>query len=889
MRQTIFILLMMVTTLCSGQKVNNGLNAQEPQVPLVPKMNWGDIEYRGNAWVQNTNRPYQPEKGLQGRHLSIIASHGRYYDQNEHAWAWQRPPLYCTTEDLLTQTFVVPLLYPMLEHAGAIVWTPRERCWMREEVIVDNDTPSRGGLYLEQNGSREWQSAGQGFAWLRETYKDDQNPHNEGTSRMAEAQSGKRGPSSITWTPNLPKDGEYAVYVTYPSMPTNVPDAKYVVRHKGVSTTIRVNQQMGAGTWVYLGTFDFAAGFSKDNCVTLNNISNYRGVVSADAVRFGGGMGNELRTDSLGVGPKLSNLPRYLEGARYSSQWYGMPYDVYSFKQGTGDYSDEILSRPLSTNHLARGSVYLPGDSGLCVPIEMEMAIHSDAGWRKDMSHIGSLAILTSDFEDGILPSGVSRKAARSLCEIFLKTAETDLNRLYGYWEARGIWDRNYGETRVPRTPSVIFEMFSHQNFAEMILAHDPNFKFDMARVIYKSILRYTARMHGREADVVVQPLPVEAFAAETDRINHRIKLSWIPAKDVLESTATPTSYILYTAKGDNGWDNGTVVTSTTHYVDAEEDVLYRFRVEALNEGGASMPSEELCAILSSNLNAPELLLVNGFTRLAAPHPFDNDSLRGFDMSMDPGVAYIHTPEYCGRQQYFNKDGFPYEKSNGLGYSSQEWIGMLMKGNTFDYPTLHARDIIGSGFSCHISSCSRKALEEKQVEANSYRLLDVIMGAQRYDGYSRRDFTVFTPALREVLQGFTSKGGSLLLSGAYVGIDKKGDQATSHFTQRVLHWQEDGEVRADSLLSIQGMNTQATLTMVPNERHLSTPRTSALQPAGSEAFPILVYPASNRTAAVAYKGPDCSTITLGFPIEQIEEEQVRRQLMGAFMQYLLNK
>ncbi|MCQ2197844.1 MAG: hypothetical protein MJZ60_10030 [Bacteroidaceae bacterium] len=897
MRNILLVFFMLVTTLCGGQNVVKG-NIEEPTAPLVERMTWGEIEYRGDPWVHNMSRPYQVHKGLQGRHLSVTASHGSYYDQSGHRWTWQRPPLYCTTEDLLTQTFAVPFLYPMLEKAGAIVWTARERCWNREEVIVDNDTPQKNGVYIEQSGDHEWQDAGPGFAWLHEVYHDKDNPHAEGTARMVEAQTSKRLSSSIVWTPHIKKEGEYAVYVRYPSTPTNVPDAKYVIRHNGISTTVRVNQQMGGNTWVYVGTYDFSTGISKDNSITLTNVSNYRGVVAADAIRLGGGMGNIERTDSVGIGPTVSGLPRYLEGSRYTSFWYGMPYHVYSAKKGTSDYGDDINARPMATNYLSRGSVYLPGDSGLNVPIEMTLALHSDAGWRRDMGHIGSLAIYTSDFEEGVLPSGLSRKAVSALGDIFLSQAKNDLNKLYGHWVSRENRDGNYGETRVPRTPGAIFEMFSHQNFAEMLLAHDPTFKFHMARAIYKSILRYVAQTHQKtEDDIVVSPLPIAAFAAEADPINNRINLSWKAVEDVLEKSATPTSFVVYTAKGKGGWDNGTIVQSTSYQIDAESNTLYRFKVEALNEGGASMPSEELCAMISDKRNSPNVLIVNGFTRLASPQPLDNDSLRGFVMSADPGVAFHHTPEYCGPQRYFNKDGFPYETSNGLGYSSQEWIGMLIKGNTFDYPTLHARDMAASG-RFHISSCSRKAFEEKRVQANSYRLIDVIMGAQRKDGYSRNNYTVFTKPMQEILQQFTEKGGSLLVSGAYVGIDTYASSsseeedaefktATSRFVQHTLHWQSNHEERADSVLTIQGMNTSATLLTKPNEEHLSTPRTSILQPVGNDAYSILLYTGTNHSAAVAYKGTVNRTITLGFPIEQIVEEGTRQQLMGAFMKFLL--
>lgn len=51
-----------------------------------------------------------------------------------------------------------------------------------------------------------------------------------------------------------------------------------------------------ARTWVYLGTFTFDEGSSVDNCVMLTNQSRKRkGVVTADAVRFGGGVGNVER------------------------------------------------------------------------------------------------------------------------------------------------------------------------------------------------------------------------------------------------------------------------------------------------------------------------------------------------------------------------------------------------------------------------------------------------------------------------------------------------------------------------------------------------------------------------------------------------------------------
>ena len=107
--------------------------------------------YTGIPWVQSISQPYTITEGLQNRHLSLWASHGRYYNNKKRRWEWQRPYLFCTTEDLFTQTIVVPYLIPMLENAGANVFTPRERDWQRHEIVVDNDDINPLPYYTEIN------------------------------------------------------------------------------------------------------------------------------------------------------------------------------------------------------------------------------------------------------------------------------------------------------------------------------------------------------------------------------------------------------------------------------------------------------------------------------------------------------------------------------------------------------------------------------------------------------------------------------------------------------------------------------------------------------------------------------------------------------------------
>lgn len=917
------------------------------------RRHWGNVEYRGLSWTQNLSAPYSFKGGLNGRHLSLWASHGKYYSTTDHQWIWQRPHLFCTTEDLLTQSIAVPFLYPMLEHAGAIVFTPKERDWQRNEVVVDNDFPDKNGSFAELNGIYPWEEVAPGFSNVHEVLTDFCDPHREGTARIAAAQTNKRQLSTLTWTPLVPADGNYAVYVSYPVLPNAVPDAQYTVCHSGVNTTIRVNQQMGGSTWVYLGTFYFQQGQSAANSITLSNFSNYRGYVAGDAIRLGGGMGNVVRADMTKtvtpITPGLnldslkqtsqynfivkspltseasngeqvngavpdsieqlvqynytnnltrSGVARHLEAARYCAQWMGLPRELFSVKDGTYDYGDDINARPIATNYLARGSVYLPGDSGLYVPLELNLALHSDAGYKKDMEYVGSLAIHTSNIDEGMMPGGQSRMASRDFCDILLQQVYNDMSQLYGTWTRRQIFDRNYGETRIPRIPAAILEMFSHQNYADMRRAFDPVFKFQLARSIYKGILRFVSMQHSGGISnmegtnnstlirntAIVAPLPVQDFAAETDPFTHLIKLRWQPTTDPTEPSAIPHSYIVYTRTPNTDWDNGTVVRDKQYQLQPTDNQLYQFRVEALNDGGRSLPSETLCARLSGNPSARNILIMNGFQRLAGPEAVCTADSCGFDIHRDPGVSFMHTAEFCGAQQYFGWDGLGKETTKGMGYSGTELEGMLIVGNTFDYPVLHATDFLATG-DYNISSCSRGALEKGVVNSTNYHMMDLIMGAQRNDGYSSLEYKTFTPQLKQRLQAFTHDGGSILLSGAYIGTDMM-QAADQEFLLNIMHFTPTQEQHADTLQHIEGMGTKFTYMTIPNEQHLSTAYTSVIRP-DEKAFATLVYSDNRQCAAVAYKGEKYNTLSLGFPIEQIQEADIRRNLMQAFVQFLL--
>ena len=819
-------------------------------------------EYKGDSWVKNISRPYIAKEGLEGRHITLWQSHGKYYKQDKDSWEWQRPRLFCTTEDMFTQSFVVPFLIPMLENAGAIVFTPRERDWQRNEVIVDNDG---SGIYQEIKSRKgKWKKAPtKGFAMKRSIYIDGQNPFTEGTARFAATEK-KAEKAFAQWIPNIPETGRYAVYVSYQSLPQSVSDAKYLVFHKGGVTEFLVNQKIGGGTWVYLGSFEFDKGSNDYGMVVLSNQSKQKGVVCADAVRFGGGMGNISRAG------KTSGLPRYLEGARYNAQWAGMPTEVYNRTEGKNDYADDINTRSRMTNYLSGGSVYNPSEKGLGVPFEMTLGFHSDAGFSSMDEWIGTLGIYTTDFNEGRLNSGVSRYTSRDLTDMVLTGLQKDISARYGIqWTRRSMWNRNYSETRLPAVPSMILEILSHQNFADMKLGHEPDFKFTVARSVYKSILKYTAMMH--HTDYTVQPLPVSRFAIEESGKN-AFRLRWQGVNDPQESSARPEGYIVYTRLGHGGWDNGTYVEGNSYTFQAEPGLVYSFKVTAVNKGGESFPSEILSAYHAPKSQGT-ILIVNAFDRTSAPATIETPTLQGFDMSRDPGIPYIHTPSYCGAQLSFDRQGIGRETPDGLGYSGNELEGMLIAGNTFDYPFLHGKAIQAAGGYSFVS-CSDEAIEQNLIQMEKYPIVDIILGAEK---------ETISDKLQLCITNYTSQGGNLLVSGSYLG-----NIIPTSFAQKTLKFTYGGTMWGVTTGNAFGANTTLTFPTKVNEKSYAVPAPDCLLPTEA-SYSTFVYTPGNYGAGIAYKGTDYRTFVLGFPLESIEGKQQRAQVMKSALGLFGNK
>ena len=868
-----------ITILAGGRKIEDLIPNYYRSSQLDYKRIHRPFDTKQVPWVTNMSRPYYASRGLEGRHIAVWQSHGYYFINNKNKWGWQRPHLFCTTEDQFTQSFVLPFLIPMLENAGAIVFTPRERDIQRQEVIVDNDIKTNS-LYIEESKrNQKWERYdGAGFAASKTFYLDGENPFLRGTSRVVQTKKSK-AKAFAQWVPTIPEDGRYAVYVSYQSTPQSVSDAQYLVFHKGGITEFSVNQKIGGGTWVYLGTFNFSKGNSPLGMVVLTNQSKEEGVVSADAVRFGGGMGNIMR------GGSPSGLPRYLEGARYAAQWYGMPYEVYSGKKGTNDYIDDINVRSNVINYLSGGSFFNPKQAGLGVPLELNLALHSDAGYRRNDKIFGTLGIYTTQANANPLGTNMDRLSARDFTDLVLTQLEKDIQSNFDIqWTRRSMWDKNYSETRLPNIPSIIVELLSHQNFADMRMGHDPHFKFVVSRSIYKAILKYLSDQQKK--NYVVQPLPVRNFSAILSGKN-KVKLQWTPTEDPFEPSAQANSYIVYTRIGNDGFDNGVLVRNNEYQMTIEPGLIYSFKVAALNKGGESFPSETLVAYKAPKERA-EALIVNGFNRLSGPKPIDTDIEAGFDLHADPGVPYIHDISLAGNQEYFRRTGAGKEGKQGLGYSTDELEGFTLAGNTFDYPYIHGKAIQATpGVS--FSSASKAAVESGRVVLVNYSLVDLILGLEKEDDFnphSNVHYKTFSPRLQEKITDYCNWGGRILISGSYLGSDMSRLTTDKHFTEHVLKYSLAYSIFNKDIQTISGLGPSFTIPRVVNEQTYAVTHPEVLNAEG-EGFPVLVYPELKHAAAIAFDG-SYKTFVMGFPFESINSQQSRAQLMASVLNFFLN-
>lgn len=839
----------------SGFKVNLNVG-NHPYSYYINVLDKLPEQYRENVPFVEPALPYvHAKKGMENDIVAMWHSHGRYYRPGS-GWAWQRPFLFETAEDVYTMSYVLPFITPMLENAGAYVFLPRERDFSRVEVIVDNDYDPSGEIYsqhnyTEVNGAKAWETGQkEGFIYNVQRFRDTENPFEGGTYRQVSTVKGGKE-SSAGWYPEMPEDGEYAIYISYKSLPNSTEDAHYTINYSGGSREYVVNQTMGGGTWIYLGTFPLRKGKSEIPVITLSNRTNGKEgtVVTADAVKIGGGMGNIERSakrkdvywdyDDEDITPAIQQA--MMEDENVAPQ-----EEDDDDGQAQSTESDESSmettpqNAPASTKTSKKGPAPHFTTSGLPrflegarywlhwagFPESVYSSYHGSDDYKDDYTSRGKWVNYLAG-GSRVLPRreglGIPVDVSFALhTDAGLRQDESIVGTLGIYYTDGG---KMYTDGTPRKNSRILTDMVMRQVVGDIRNTFEPNWtrrsmwdkSYAEARSPEVPAMLMELLSHQNFADMrygldptfrftvaraiykglgrfvaerkgrefIVQPLPVQAFMINREK-KGVYKLSWKPTDDKLEPTAKPDKYIIMErTEGNLGFTKIGETKSTSYEVKVNDSKIHSYYVIAANDGGLSFPSETLAL---KEGNGKPVLIVNGFTRVSAPDSFIEGRKAGFKSQDDFGVPYKYDISFTGYQTEFSRNA-----GEGFGKSGSGHVSTVVGGNTFDYPAVHGAAIGASGRG--FVSSSVKAVEEGDVKLSNYSTVDLILGKQKTidvggtRGKRKNIFPTFSAQLQQKLAPYVEKGGRLIVSGQNIVRDlysSKAPRGSAEFAENTL-------------------------------------------------------------------------------------------------------
>ena len=518
-----------------------------------------------------------------------------------------------------------------------------------------------------------------------------------------------------------------------------------------------------------------------------------------------------------------SGMPQWTEGARAWLVSQGADSTLWDLYEGD-EYKEDMKCRAMWVNSLENAP-------DLC------LAFHTDGlDSGDDSTIVGTLVIYTAHDDEGntTLRNGRDRERVnRNLADWIQTQVTEDIRHRAPEWTRRQLKEANYCETRVPVVPSIILELLSHKNLADMKYGLDPKFRFAASRAVYKGILRY---LNGPEA--TVQPMPVAELAIRADGM-----LQWKVPTDSIEPSARPAYYMVY-SQADNGEWDVQQVTDTHVRMDIQPGVRYTYYVVAGNEGGLSFPSPMVSAYLSERQEAPTVLVVDGFNEVYGPEWFTDSTFAG----IVPGTYACEDAfscAYIGQQwNYTRTDPWTNDDNCGWGACYRDHAGQLTVGNTHNYAALHGQVLRKIGIS-YVSCTAGMVMID-----SSFTMVDYICGRNRVP--------MNTECLQQIAD-YLDRGGRLLLStDHFSAIDPvwaKRYLHTSYYAAQATH---SGRINGTR-------HRLYHLLLEPNEEQLFTCHPEALKPL-DDAVKMATYEDMRVPAAVGYNH---QTLVFGFPLEAV--------------------
>ncbi len=780
----------------------------------------------------------QPAGALSGRIVYTSAGHG--WTWSGSSWVLQRGVIGGMNEDYGNLDQMTLFAYYCF-NAGATVVPMRPVGHQTNEVVLDNVSAGVSFQGAWSNSTSTVYYGNPGALPYRYAFVEDTET------------------ATATYTPNIPVAGFYPVY-TWVLAGSNRTNQLYRIRHTGGESLVRVPHNMVGNGWIYLGTYHFNAGVNaQSGAVVISNLGpvpGATGVVIADAIRFGNGMG------SINRGGGVSGYPREEECARYWIQNSLGQGQSASIPGQSGDDGSDSVGAPIrmavEMNQQSVGNMYK----------RIYIGIHSNAttGNTNTANARGSMGL----WNDNNQFAGTGTPHQFRLAQLIGREVTDDLKSLNSLLEApwfdrgNGVTYKNpsfaYGEinnrTINDEFDATIVEVAFHDQTQDIALLRDPKVRNWVARACYHAVVKYMNEFDG----LPLQFLPEPPYNVRAMAVPEGIVVSWMYPISQAGSGA-PTGYQVYVSTNGYGFGNPVAAMhpaqTTLLLTNLAPDTDYYFRVAAVNAGGESFPSEVVGCRRSSNPAQSRVLFVNAFDR------FD----RTTNLRHTPTAKNYQPPGPTGTMERV----------------------VPRANNAFDYVVPHGKAI--SAFGLPFDSCQRQAVTNGMVQLFRY---DIVVWSA---GQSLTN--TFRAVERNLISNYLNAGGHLFVSGADIAWDL--DRASGPSTADRLFL--NNVLRAD--LGPDANNNSGSYTVAPASGGLFAGVGNAmfddgtrniywvqnpdvLIPTGAGARAALNYVGGRGgAAAVQYDGSAGGgrVVYLGFPFETLISPASRAAYMARALRF----
>jgi hypothetical protein len=665
----------------------------------------------------------RPAGALSGKIVYLNAGHGwTAANQSGGAWTTQRGESFEIVEDLLNGDFHA-FQAESLWNAGATIVPLRPIGDQIHEVVLDNDDPgvTFEGPWSDSSSPVYFGSAGDlpyRFAAVSETE----------TARAV-------------YRPVLPEAGLYPVY-TWVLGDANRADQLYRVEHAGGVTEVRVDHRRVGGGLVYLGTYRFEAGDSGS--VTISNrvdgadagAFGPSGVVIADMIRFGNGMGDIDR------GGGVSGYPRADEASLYWIETHaGQGVPSSAWRTSSNDGSSTVGTPPRWAARMNRAGAGDPED-------RVFLSHHSNAA---NTVARGVIALYNGNNN----PASATPNQFL-LADVLASRINTDLPaRDAGFehpWGVRSVVtldrsDFEFGEISNLQLnnemDATIVERAFHDNQFDAELLRDTAVNRAMADATTRGLIEYFGIVDGGATIQTVPPAPVTHASAvpigATD-----VRLDWCAAGGSAWNPDPADRVVVQHSFDGSGFiDLLTVPAAGPAEIDTDalgltasgqsSGVQY-FRLVAENDGGRSVPS----TVLAASPGGPaDVLIVDGFDR---------------------EDRFLNTREF-------------------VGFGTIDRVRPARQ-NAKRYAVPVASSIAAAGL--RVATASNEAVVASSVDLDAFPagfwlLGEESAGTDTFDGIEQF-----------IVSGYVAGGGSLLVSGSEVAWDLGFLNAGGFFLENTL-------------------------------------------------------------------------------------------------------